>query len=489
MTGLGVDGGILFDHAVGSTGQAGHFAGLASLLEQARVSDDCFGPLFVYFRDKYYETLRECQATARQAADYLTDISDAVRRTAESYGATESTNASGLAKVDGGAGTLDQLDHAGDDTRRGDFAQNSAYGSSFADAGLEDAAQVKDPGTPMEQGFALYHTRMAQLELITSPGKALVDNGLGWLIAMAVSPLVELILEPAVGDPEQMRSTASGWEKVAEWLERAGAREAERAAATATAWAGEAGDAFRAEMAEFADGAKALAGDVLELKDLLETAADIFDTFVQIVVDILQEFVLGLIVEWLAALAAAWITAGASAGAATGLTATQTALTGTRLGGKVAELLHKLKPLITQLEKALVKLRHGSMRSLLERSQKIGNLPVVGRKLTGGNPLLATAHSFEKKTLASTSGFKVFGKVADGAGELGLAQRVSKHALGYLGFGGSTSAGTVIATGTLENLPGAAVEWGANHMYEDAEDPTTEQDRRAAEHRGFTVGE
>ena len=487
MTGFGVGSGALLAHAEGSTAQAENFTGLATLLEQARVSDDCFGPMFVWFKDKYYESLQECQGMATKAAEYLNQVAEAVRDTAKAYGETDAANASGLDKVETGVGDLGSLNSAGNSTRRSDFDQAAAYGSSAYDAYLDVEAQVKDPGTPVEAGFAAFNARMEQIDAVTSPGQAFVDNGLGFLISLVISPLVEVILEPAIGDPEQMRSTGKGWDGVGDWLQRAGQRERERAEGTASAWTGEAGDAFRAEMTEFGTGAEALSGDIKGLKTLLDTAADIFDTFVQVVVDIIQELVIGLIIEWLAALAASWITAGASVAAATGLTASQVAITGTRLGTKVANLLHKLKPLFTKLEELLVILRSGRFGKVLEKTRSIGNIPLIGKGFNRSNPALAAAHSFDDVTKATKSGFNVFGKGA--TGEQALAQRAVSTGLGYLGLGGTTDKGTAVMRGTLENVPGAALEWGANRAYEHAEDPSSAEERQADQERGFTLNE
>ncbi|GLZ40653.1 WXG100 family type VII secretion target [Actinokineospora sp. NBRC 105648] len=527
MTGFGVGGGALLAHSEGSHKQSENLAGLASLLEQARVSDDCFGPLFFYFKDKYADSLQECQGMAKQAAAYLEEISGAVRDTATAYGATESDNASGLADIDTGVGDLGKLNHAGDADRKSDFTQASTYGSSWADAGYN--AATADASDPPAAAFAAFNARVEQIQLVTSPGQAFIDNGLGWLISIVISPLVNLVLEPALGDPEQMRSTAKGWQDVADWLNTVADHEDTRAQSTGPAWQGAAGDAFRAQMTEFGDGARAMSGDIDEIAGVLETAATIFDTFVQVVVDIIQELVLGLIIEWLAALAASWITFGASAGVATGLTATQSALTATRLGQKVAKLAHQLKPLITKLEDLLKGLRGGKLSGVMDKASQLRGAKVIGRRIKA-NPITNTASAFDNTRDAqraldkaneamdaaratgnsakirevedgvlaaankkmrnaadrrTTSTHTRFGK--DATGEEALAQQVVKAGLGYLGPTGTTRTGTAVWRGTLENVPGAAVEWGAGEVYDHAADPSTPEERKAAQQRGFTT--
>ncbi|ONI79925.1 hypothetical protein ALI144C_24670 [Actinosynnema sp. ALI-1.44] len=528
MTGFVIDGPQLLAYGEGSTKQSENFAGLSKLLEQARVSDDCFGPLFFYFKDKYYESLMECRTMADQAATYLTEISDKVKQTAESYGATEANNTTGLANVGQGVGDKGTLDHAGDKTRKSDYDQASAYGSSWSQARQDVTAQLKDPGSPPEMAFAAFNARMEQLKTLASPGQSFIDNGLGWLISIVISPLVDLILEPAIGDPEQMRSTAKGWENVAKWLNGIADAEDKRSEATSAIWEGEAGDKFRAEMMEFGDGARAMAGDVNDIKGILETAADIFDTFVMICVDIIQELVLGLIIEWLAALAASWITFGSSAAVAGGLTATQVAITGTRLGGKIADLFGKLKPLIAALEKILVALRRSKLGKGLEKLAENRNRIGIGKQIKS-NPLTNLSSGYQntrdahkamdkaRDTLdvarksgdtddikqaykgveearekvrnadskTSTSSNSRYRSTA--TGEEALAQNVIKASLGYLGPTGTTEGGKAIYRGVLENVPGAAVEWGAKQAYVHAEDPSTDEERKAAQQRGFST--
>ncbi|CRK60914.1 Rhs-family protein [Alloactinosynnema sp. L-07] len=500
---MDISSGTLLGHAEGSTKQSENFTGLASLLEQARVHDECFGPLGRLMADCYFDSLQECQDMATKASSYLVQISDALKDTAKSYGDTDTDNATGLTSAGQGVGTLGDLNGAGNSTRDGYFEQAANYGSSWADA----ADKLQDAGSPAEAGFALFNARMEQLNTVMSPGQAFVDNGLGFLISLAISPIVNFVLEPAIGDPEQMKSTAKGWDNVATWLNGVAEHEQGRADATGQGWQGEAGDAFRREMAEFADGTRALSGDVSSLKNILETAATIFETFVQIVVDIIQEFVIGLIIEWLAALAASWITAGASVAAATGLTSAQIAITSTRLGTKVANLMHKLKPLITQLENVLQMIRQNKIaKAVIEKIDKVTKIPVVGKmigtKIDTASPALGLIRNHGDDLLTSTPNLRIGAHALDDmgrkildangnpialAGEKALAQRVTRTALGYLGLSGTTDTGRVIVTGTLENLPGAAAEWGAKQVENHVEDPSSSAERDASQERGFTV--
>ncbi|WP_044573782.1 WXG100 family type VII secretion target [Saccharopolyspora spinosa] len=383
-------------HSTGSEGVAEHLDQLSSVLEQARVSDDCFGPIGEFMAFAYFDSLEECRDLAKQAGAFMQQISEAVSECAKNYSETDQGQATELSAIDvsglqvSGAGptTLAGVNSAGG-PQRGFMAQTAGYGMST----VSTAQDLAKADNPPDIAIATVNARMEQLQFVTSPGQSFIDNGLGFLISLVISPLVEFVLEPAIGDPEQMRSTGKGWEQVAEWLEKLGEQEKQRADATKPVWEGQAGDAFRKQLDEFSEGTKTFASEVRGLKQILDIAADLFDAFVEMVIDIIQELVIGLIIEWIAALAASWITAGASVGAASGLTASQVAIIGTRLGTKVANLVHKLKPLVTKLEDLLQMLRKGPLRKVVEKMNGLrgGNKVEqwVARKIDA-NPLAKT---------------------------------------------------------------------------------------------------
>ncbi|TDD84955.1 WXG100 family type VII secretion target [Saccharopolyspora karakumensis] len=538
-------------HSRGSDGVSQHLDQLAQVLEQARVSDDCFGPLGELMAFAYFDSLEECRDLATKAGGFMQHIAQAVADCAKDYAETDQKEADNLGGIDiaglGGAGsgpgTIGGVNGAGG-ARRGFMDQTAAYGMSTASA-AQDLAKAENPP---DIAIATVNARMEQLQLVTSPGQSFVDNGLGFLISLVISPLVEFVLEPAIGDPEQMRATAKGWEQVAEWLEKLGEQEQQRAEATRPAWEGQAGDAFRKQMTEFTDGSRAFATDVLGLKQMLELAADLFDAFVEMVIDIIQELVLGLIIEWIAALAASWITAGASVGAATGMTAGQVAITGTRLGTKVAELLHKLKPLVTKLEELLVQLRRGPLRQVVEKmndlrggnvaqrwvSRQIDANPLAKtltrgdhaslgraqdavrdaeRAVTEGRPnaveSLADARErlarAEANDMASTTGNRFArqevtdatapdvrrswsGDLSQSArGEQALATNAVQAGLGTVGLGGQTRVTDAVLGEGLQTATEQGIEQGVKYGYDKAAEPSSSEERQAAENRGFEM--
>lgn len=486
MTGFQVQGGALTAHGQGSREAAGHFGQLATLLDQARVSDDCFGPLGELMAFKYFEGLQECQEMANKAKGFLEGVAERTDQTAQTYRDVEDAIQQGLRQFgSGGPGSLADLNSAGNGNRKSDFEQNAGYGSSWTST----SGDISRAGSPPDVAIAAVNARMEQLRFVMSPGQSFIDNGLGFLIGIVISPIVELVLEPAIGDPEQMRSTGTGWGKVADWVQQTGEHEKTRAAATSEPWTGQAGDKFRKQMDEFGAGAEAFSNEIRGLQQMLELAADLFDAFVEICIDILQELVMGLIIEWLAALAASWITAGASMAAAGVATTAQVGGTMARLGLKVKQLLGKLKPLIDKLEDLLQALRKGPLRKLVEKAEGLreGNMAEkwVMRKIDA-NPLAKIVTKADPATMASKTGNRFAGRFGvDGAGADSLTTNLTEAGLRTAGLSGTTHVPTAITNGIMENAPGLAVEQGIKHGYNKGQDPSSDEDRADAVNRGF----
>lgn len=496
MTDVVVEPEVLAAHSAGTLAQSENFSSLASLLEQANMADECFGPGFFFFRDSYVAALGECQQQAGRASSYLSEVSTTLTETARSYAGTDEASAAELTatereldEVGGGPGTLGELNSAGDAKRKSDAEQITDYGSSWSATkrAATNAADPRDPGSPPELFFAAVNSRMELLGTMASPGQAFIDNGLGFLIAWTITPFIEL-LEEFLGDPEQMRSTAKGWGNVITWLTGVAERERQRAVATADGWQGEAGDAFRAEMAEFADGVGAMAGDINDLKGLLETAATLFDTFVQIIVDIIQEFVIGMIIEWLVALAASWITGGASLATAETMTTIQFARSGTKIGRAINKLQKELHNVMQQLERWLVALRTGPLSKVTNALRETGDMPIVGKRTVGKNPVTSLIAGYKDMDSPATRAANTL--INSGVtGPEAVAQRVTRAGLGLVGLSGSAKTTRNVTDAAMQNIPGAAVEWGAGYAYDKGLDPSTEEERDAIQDKAFELND
>ncbi|MFI9811305.1 WXG100 family type VII secretion target [Saccharothrix variisporea] len=359
------------------------------------------------------------------------------------------------------------------------FEQAAGRGSSAVGA-LQDLA---DATTAPEMTAATISGRLELLQTIASPGQALLDNGLGFLVSIVLSPLIE-IAEWAIGDPEQMRATGNGWEQVATWLDEVAEAETKRAEATTAMWSGAAGDAFRNQITEFSAGVAALAEDVRGLKRTLDTIAELFDMFVEFVVQVLTELIIGLIVQWLAALAASWITAGGSVAAAGATTTVQVGSTGMRITMRVSKLQMELFKIVREIEKLLVRLR-GPLRQVIQRMNTLrgGNMAqqFAGRHV-GANPLVNIVTRADGTTLASTTGNRFMQGVT---GEGALAGNISQTVLSGM-LGGQTRVGGALFSAGVDTAIDGGIKFGTQAAADAAENKPSEEERRDTQERGFT---
>ncbi|WP_433869940.1 WXG100 family type VII secretion target [Saccharopolyspora sp. CA-218241] len=362
---------------------------------------------------------------------------------------------------------------------RGSSAANAAYGVRDAAANT-NAGNLADGSSAPEWTSAVISARQQQLELMQNPGQAFLDNGLGFLVSIVLSPLIE-IAEQAVGDPEQMRATGKGWEQVAQWLDEVGDQEKQRAEATASSWVGADGDAFRKQMTEFGDGSKALAEDVRGLKDALDNAADLFDMFVELFINIITELIISLIIQWLAALAASWITAGASVGAAGATTTASVGITGGRIATQVAKVQAKLYKLLKKLEEILSRMRESGFWG-----RRMANMVSKGKMEDivdpNGNKLGEFGTSKTKNVFMGRNDLHKTGEEA-------LAANLAGKGLGAV-LGGEYTIGKAVGAGAMETAEGYAVKQIPKEMYNEADQrlngEITPEERQATQERGFS---
>ncbi|MER7077163.1 hypothetical protein SAMN02982929_06637 [Saccharopolyspora kobensis] len=387
-----------------------------------------------------------------------------------------------------GPGTFEELNQ-GDATRKNWAEQTLTRGSSAANAayGMRDAAintnggNLADGSAAPEWTSAVISARQEQMELLSNPGQALLDNGLGFLVSIVMTPLIE-IAEQAIGDPEQMRATGKGWEQVAQWLDEVAEQEPKRAEATAETWVGEDGNAFRKQMTEFGEGTKALAEDVRGLKETLDGIADMFDMFVQFVIDLLTELIISLIIQWLAALAASWITAGASVGAAGATTTASVGITGGRIAMQVAKIQAQLYKWLKKLEELLNRIREtGRLGRLLTRQISKSKIETVKDPNTG-EVLREFATSKTSNVFMKSQGLHKTGEEA-------LAANLAGKAIGGV-LGGSSSLVGAGVNAVADTVTGQAVKEIPKAMYDEADQrisgELTPEESKAAQEKGFS---
>ncbi|WP_238413176.1 hypothetical protein [Saccharothrix deserti] len=92
--------------ARGSESLAEKFGALADLLEQARVDDQCFGPIgdAVGLSSGYFSSLDECRQLATDAQEFLKQTGDQLQQSFEVYQGVDSGLSEGFTQIGNGLG-------------------------------------------------------------------------------------------------------------------------------------------------------------------------------------------------------------------------------------------------------------------------------------------------------------------------------------------------------------------------------------------------
>ncbi|MBB5152755.1 hypothetical protein [Saccharopolyspora phatthalungensis] len=107
MTDLKMTPGTLTGHGQGCESLADKFGQLADLLQQARVDDQCFGPIgkeLVNLFGIYLDSLQECQDLATKAQQFLLKTKQSLDDTVKDYADTEQQISEMLKKAGEGLG-------------------------------------------------------------------------------------------------------------------------------------------------------------------------------------------------------------------------------------------------------------------------------------------------------------------------------------------------------------------------------------------------
>ncbi|MFI9010943.1 hypothetical protein ACIGNX_27265 [Actinosynnema sp. NPDC053489] len=92
--------------ANGSDSLAEKFGALAGLLEQARVDDQCFGPIgdAVGLSSGYFSSLEECRKLATDAQEFLKQTGEQLQQSFEVYQGVEDGLSQGFTQIGNGLG-------------------------------------------------------------------------------------------------------------------------------------------------------------------------------------------------------------------------------------------------------------------------------------------------------------------------------------------------------------------------------------------------
>lgn len=332
--------------------RAGVIEGLQQQITKARTTEDCFGLIGqnAGFATGYDEMVDNVEENVGKAAEYLHNAADRLKASAEQYGAIDGGWAEtfGVATSnmpDGTFSTANPMDAATPEVD----AVDSATGAAEAVGDFQDASSLPEI---FVAGVGL---KREVDDLLQHPMQSFWDNGLGFLVEWCMFPFRPLF-EQVTGDPEQMRTTGAGWQKMAEFVNQLADADATEQEGLLKHWDGEAASAQDTQKKEFQDGLRALADCCLQLKEHLNQVADFFEGLWDILVDIVREFVEGLIITWLAALATSAISFGASVAAAWATSAARISVTLSRILMQISKalrwLVRALKAL-KQIQKAI----------------------------------------------------------------------------------------------------------------------------------------
>ncbi|MEA5362025.1 hypothetical protein VA596_20995 [Amycolatopsis sp., V23-08] len=243
-------------------------------------------------------------------------------------------------------------------------------------------------------------------EIATDPLGWLVGQGLNFLVN-AVQPIQDAI-HFVSGDGPALGVAAENFGAIATGLDELAKNFGEVADDTLKDWHGDASDAAKTALGEFAHGIEGVAGKSGDLAKMLQLNSMLMSFVEDLVKAILTEFVTWLIMLWVPALAAAVPTCGASLSAAAPVSevkAAQTTAKTTQKVSKLRELLQKvlawLKKLQqqfanTKLGKALTKIaQENEGKDLLQKTA--GDKGMLGKRWAKAfeNPVLDAAGRFD----------------------------------------------------------------------------------------------
>lgn len=171
---------------------------------------------------------------------------------------------------------------------------------------------------------------------IVDPLHTLLTFGLGFLIDL-IKPLDDA-LKLVTGDEEQLGNAAEKFEQIAEDLKAMGEKFATTVETGLQSWQGEAAEAGRERLGEFAVGIVETGGEAESIVALLNGSKALMKTAYDLVMDLIASLVEWLIITWLAAQAAAVPTLGASEVAAAGATAVEVGVTTSRVSSVVTRV-------------------------------------------------------------------------------------------------------------------------------------------------------
>ncbi|SDY10666.1 RHS repeat-associated core domain-containing protein [Amycolatopsis xylanica] len=253
-------------------------------------------------------------------------------------------------------------------------------GIGIAESAVDLASGVKD-GSWVEGGLGALGMGLEVLSLAIDPIGTLAQYGVSWLIEH-VQPLKEA-LDWLAGDPPVIQSYSDTWANVAKEVNSIAGDFGNEAKNGTAGWSGQAGDAYRGEVAEQVDAIQGAA-----------TLADGVSTGVMVmgqVVAMVRETVRDLVAELVGKLISWALEEACTLGFATPLVAVQATTAITKAISKVSDLIRKLVKTIGNVAPKL--------RKIIDKlGEIIEKLSKLGKKLGKGGGTSPSAAKAAKKT-------------------------------------------------------------------------------------------
>ncbi|HEY3470978.1 MAG TPA: hypothetical protein VGL47_37980 [Amycolatopsis sp.] len=218
-------------------------------------------------------------------------------------------------------------------------------------------------------------------DIATDPLGWLVGQGLNFLIS-AVQPIQDAI-HFVSGDGPALGIAADNFSAIATGLDQLAKNFAEVADTSLADWKGDAGDAARRSLGEFAHGIGGVSAKSGDLAQMLQLSSMLMSFIEDLIKAILTELVTWLIMIWIPALAAAVPTCGASvatAGTASEVKLGTTTAKTTQKVSKVRELLQKI---LAWLQKMKAKLAATKLGKVFAEGKTAGKLKELAEANAG----------------------------------------------------------------------------------------------------------
>jgi hypothetical protein len=232
-------------------------------------------------------------------------------------------------------------------------------------------------------------------DIATDPLGWLVGQGLNFLIS-AVQPIQDAI-HFVSGDGPALATAAGNFGAIATGLDELAKNFAAVADTSLAAWKGDAGDAARRSLGEFAHGIAGVSAKSGDMARMLQLSSMLMSFVEDLIKAILTELVTWLIMIWIPALAAAVPTCGASvatAGTASEVKLGTTTAKTTQKVSKVRELLQKILDWLRKMKAKLAATKLGQVFAEGKTADKLKEIAEgnagksMAGKLTGAEGMI-----------------------------------------------------------------------------------------------------